>query len=78
MDVNADFKLSYVAFEDYPESIISNGGVVSTRAIVLQQKTGRPVQFEITELTYDPVSDWMVCANISRSGYLFPTKLSAS
>ena len=30
---------------------IANAGVVSARAIVLQQKTGWPVQFEITEQT---------------------------
>jgi len=30
---------------------ISNAGVISTRAIVLQQKTAQPVQFEITKGT---------------------------
>jgi integrase len=59
-------------------SDISNAGVVSTRAMVLQQKTGRPVQFEITEQTRDAISDWMTSANLSRSGYLFPTRLAAS
>ncbi|MFT6877604.1 MAG: hypothetical protein ACI9XK_004627 [Granulosicoccus sp.] len=32
-------------------SNISNAGIVSARAMVLQQKTGRPVQFEITQAT---------------------------
>lgn len=59
-------------------SDISNSGVVSARAMVLQQKTGRPVQFEITEQTRDAISDWMTSANLSRSGYLFPTRLAAS
>ena len=36
-------------------SDISNSGVVSARAMVLQQKTGRPVQFEITEQTRDAI-----------------------
>ena len=30
---------------------ISHGDRIATRAIVMQQKTGRPVQFEITEQT---------------------------
>ena len=32
---------------------------VSPRAIVMQQKTSRPVQFEITQSTRDAVSDWI-------------------
>jgi hypothetical protein len=32
---------------------VSHGGCVSARAIVMQQKTHRPVQFEITEVTRD-------------------------
>lgn len=59
-------------------SDISNGGVVSARAMVLQQKTGRPVQFEITEQTREAISTWMTHARLSNSGYLFPTRLAAS
>lgn len=59
-------------------SDISNAGVVSTRAMVLQQKTSRPVQFEITEQTREAISDWMASAKLSQSGYLFPTRLAAS
>ena len=38
-------------------SDISNSGVVSTRAMVLQQKTRQPVQFEITEGTRESIMD---------------------
>jgi integrase len=42
---------------------VSHGGRVSARAIVMQQKTHRTVQFEITEVTRDAVAAW-----ISRAG----------
>ena len=59
-------------------SDISNSGVVSARAMVLQQKTGRPVQFEITDQTREAVTDWMTHAKLSNSEYLFPTRLATS
>ena len=42
---------------------VSHSGRVSPRAIVMQQKTNRPVQFEIMKVTRDAVAAW-----ISRSG----------
>ena len=59
-------------------SDIANAGVVSARAMVLQQKTGRPVQFEITEQTREAISEWMVHAKLCSQSYLFPTRLAAS
>jgi hypothetical protein len=38
---------------------VCHGQVVACRAIVLQQKTQRPVQFEITEPTRDAVCAWI-------------------
>ena len=35
------------------------GGEIRRRAMVVQQKTGRPVQFEITETTRESVSAWL-------------------
>jgi integrase len=35
---------------------ISHGERISSRAIILQQKTSRPVQFEITEQTRDALA----------------------
>ena len=59
-------------------SDISNAGVVSARAMVLQLKTGRPVQFKITVQTLEAIREWMLFANLSNAGYLFPTRLTAS
>lgn len=43
---------------------VCNGGRVTPRAIVMQQKTQRPVQFEITEQTRESVAAF-VSANAS-------------
>jgi integrase len=50
------------------------GGRVRDRATVIQQKTGRPVQFEITEQTRAAISDWLA-SNVLRDGqHLFPSR----
>jgi site-specific recombinase XerC len=38
---------------------VTHGGKVSTRAIVMQQKTNMAVQFEITEQTRTAISRWI-------------------
>ena len=38
---------------------VYQGSMVSTRAIVMQRKTQRPVQFEITEATRESVAAWV-------------------
>ena len=45
-------------------SDVSNGGRVASRAMILQQKTQRPVQFEITSQTRESVSAWIQFANL--------------
>ena len=52
---------------------IANSGSVMSRAMVMQQKTGRPVQFEITESTRDAISDWIACRGLATSDFLFPS-----
>ena len=39
---------------------IALGTPVSNRGIVMQQKTHRPVQFEITEETWESLTNWIV------------------
>jgi len=57
---------------------ISNSGVVSSRAMVLQQKTSQPVQFEITEGTRDSITDWMSACGALGADFLFPSRISSS
>lgn len=51
---------------------ISTGGAIARRAIVLQRKTGRPVQFEISDLTRAALADWIRMRALAHSAYLFP------
>ena len=57
---------------------ISNSGVVSPRAMILQRKNSQPVQFEITEGTRDSITDWISACDASGSDYLFPSRISSS
>lgn len=57
---------------------IAHGKQVLPRATVLQQKTKRPVQFEITEPTRKSIEAWIELASLSGNDYLFPSRLSNS
>lgn len=57
---------------------ICHGDRVSTRAIVMQQKTSQPVQFEITQPTRDAVSDWIKQEELTSDDYLFPSRIHDS
>jgi len=57
---------------------VSHGGRVSARAIIMQQKTQRPVQFEITETTRDAVAAWINRAALRSEDFLFPSRVHAS
>jgi site-specific recombinase XerC len=50
------------------------GGRVRDRAIVIQKKTGRPVQFEITEQTRGAIGEWLPALGAGRDRYLFPSR----
>ena len=56
-------------------SDVANGGRVSSRAMILQKKTQRPVQFEITSRTRHSLTEWIRLANLGRTAYLFPSRL---
>ena len=57
---------------------IGHADRISARAIVLQQKTQRPVQFEITEPTRDAITAWVLQAKLHSDSYLFPSRLHDS
>jgi hypothetical protein len=46
--------------------------------IVLQQKTQRPVQFEITPPTREVLTAWIKEAGLKSDNYLFPSRIDAS
>lgn len=57
---------------------VCHGDRVANRAIVLQQKTQRPVQFEITPATREAVEAWMRKAGLKSDDFLFPSRLRRS
>ena len=57
---------------------ISHGDRISSRAIVMQQKTERPVQFEITEQTRKSISEWLQFASLRSDSFLFPSRINES
>src|SRR5436190_22676816 len=50
------------------------GRRVRDRATVIQRKTGRPVQFEITEQTRAAIRDWVANSVPANGQYLFPSR----
>jgi len=50
-------------------------GTVRDRAVIVQQKTGRPVQFELTEQTQNAVHIWITQQNLRGGDYLFPSRV---
>jgi integrase len=57
---------------------VCHGNVVASRTIAMQQKTQRPVQFEITEQTRESLAAWIDSSGISSEDYLFPSRLHSS
>lgn len=57
---------------------IAQGSSILPRAMVMQRKTRRPVQFEITEQTRTSLIEWIKKAQLSSAKYLFPSRVSNS
>ena len=57
---------------------VAQGGSIFHRAIVMQRKTHRPVQFEITEQTRQSVQGWIAAGELTSNQYLFPSRTKNS
>jgi integrase len=57
---------------------VAHGDQALKRAMVMQQKTHQPVQFEITEQTRSAVSDWIKQAKLKSDDFLFPSRIHDS
>lgn len=55
-------------------SDVFSAGSVRERAMVIQKKTGRPVQFEITKLTAASLIAHVQKAGLANADYLFPSR----
>jgi hypothetical protein len=57
---------------------VCHGEAVANRAIVVQRKTGHPVQFEITPATREAVAAWIKLAGLRGDDNLFPSRVHTS
>jgi hypothetical protein len=54
---------------------VVSGGQVRSRAIVIQQKTGRPVQFELLEPARASILAWLGCRGGRLDDFVFPSRI---
>ena len=57
---------------------VCSGTNVRRRTTIVQKKTGRPVQFEISDQSRNSVEAWLPTLRAIGSRYLFPTRIHAS
>lgn len=53
---------------------VVHGNQIMTRAMIVQRKTQRPVQFELTDQTRNAVTAWIAKADLKSEQYLFPSR----
>jgi integrase len=54
---------------------VALGGRVRSRATIVQRKTGRPVQFEITEHAFNCLPRWIAIKGLRSGDLLFPSRV---
>ncbi len=77
-DLGIDSKLRACDLLKLKVRDVCNGERIAVRAIVVQQKTSRPVQFEITESTRTALLDWIMLSGLASDNFLFPSRVRAS
>jgi site-specific recombinase XerC len=55
-----------------------SGGRVRSRAVVIQRKTGRPVQFELLEPARASILAWLECRGGTLEDFAFPSRTDAT
>ena len=76
LDVAIDSKLRGCDVVALRTANVSAGGAVRRRAIVIQQKIGRPVQFEITDHARLSISRWLEQRRPGSEDWLFPSRMN--
>jgi integrase len=77
-DLSIDSKLRACDLLKLKVRDVCHGERVAARAIVVQQKTLRPVQFEITESTRAALTDWITLSGLVSDDFLFPSRVRSS
>lgn len=74
-DIALDSKLRGCDVVSLRLADIMAAGSLRRRATIIQQKTGRPVQFEITDQTRRSLADWLKRRRGDLDGWLFPSRM---
>ena len=74
-DIAIDSKLRGCDVVQLRVSDVTSGSHIRTRSTVVQQKTGRPVQFEITETARDSLAAWLHLRGGTLDDCLFPSRV---
>ena len=53
---------------------VAQGGILRERSLIIQQKTGRPVPFEITPPTREAIARWLEIRGDQKCDWLFPSR----
>src|SRR5580658_8483968 len=77
-DLGIDSKLRACDLLKLKVRDLCHGERVGARAIVVQQKTSRPLQFEITESTRTALAEWIRLSGLAPDDFLFPSRVHAS
>jgi integrase len=77
-DLGIDSKLRACDLVKLKVRDVCHGDRVAARTIVVQQKTSRPVQFEITEPTRTALAAWIKSSGLRSDDYLFPSRIHES
>ncbi len=57
---------------------VAHGNHILKRAIIMQQRTQQPVQFEIMEQTRESIAAWVASAGLTSEDYLFKSRIHDS
>jgi len=77
-DLGIDSKLRACDLVKLRVREVCHGDRLAARAILLQQKTQRPVQFEITAPTRAALEAWIKSAGLKSDSFLFPSRVHDS
>jgi integrase len=75
-DIALDSKLRGCDVVSLRLTDVMAAGALRRRATIIQQKTGRPVQFEITEQARRSLSDWLDRRRGEPDGWLFTSRMN--
>lgn len=74
LDLALDSKLRACDVVALRVSDLVSGGRIRGRVMILQRKTGRPVQFEITEQTRRSLTEWLDTRSAAKDDWIFRSR----